>query len=69
VARWYSDAPQASQEAEKKTDESEAKPSAEGEAVPAEDPVVAELKKKLEAKEKEAVDWKVRSASREQPNS
>ncbi|POS76821.1 GrpE protein [Diaporthe helianthi] len=58
VARWYSDTPKASQEAEAKADESGAKPSLEGEAAPAEDPAVTELKRKLETKEKEATDWK-----------
>lgn len=67
AARWYSDTPKASQEAETKADESEAKPSAEGEAAPAEDAAVTELKKKLETKEKEALDWKVRGASRDRP--
>lgn len=69
IARWYSETPKASQEAETKADESEAKPASEGEAAPAEDPAVAELKKKLETKEKEATDWKVRSASRDRPTS
>ncbi|KAI7788672.1 GrpE protein [Diaporthe eres] len=58
VARWYSDTPKASQEAETKADESEAKPASEGEAAPTEDPAVTELKKKLDTKEKEALDWK-----------
>lgn len=65
AARWYSETPKASQEAETKVDESEAKPATEGESAPAEDPAVAELKKKLETKEKEAIDWKVCSASRD----
>ncbi|KAK7748021.1 GrpE, mitochondrial [Cytospora paraplurivora] len=54
AARWYSDAAKESQEAGKNEAEAEAQPATEG----AEDPAVAELKKKLETKEKEASDWK-----------
>lgn len=67
AARWYSEAPKESkeaQEAQKKDGEAEANPAAEGQetaepAGPVEDPVVTELKKQLEIKDKEAVDWKV----------
>lgn len=64
AARWYSDAPKESQEAGKKAGDAEAK-SASGEQTAAEateDPVVAELKKKLETKDKEAAEWKVGGA-------
>lgn len=56
AARWYSETTKESQEAGNGAD-AEAKPASESQQ--AEDPVVAELKKKLEAKEKEASDWKV----------
>lgn len=62
VARWYSDAPKESQEGEKKEGDAEAKPASESQAAANEDPVVAELKKKLETKDKEAAEWKVGGA-------
>ncbi|KAL1855787.1 GrpE, mitochondrial [Diaporthe australafricana] len=58
AARWYSETTKAPQDAETKVEDSEVKPTPEGEAAAAEDPAVAELKQKLETKEKEAVDWK-----------
>lgn len=60
AARWYSETAKESQEAGK-DDVKEAGKDAEA-AESAEDPAVAELKKKLETKEKEASDWKVRGA-------
>ncbi|KUI57688.1 hypothetical protein VP1G_05008 [Cytospora mali] len=51
AARWYSDAAKESQEAGKEAE-------AASESQQAEDPAVAELKKKLETKDKEASDWK-----------
>lgn len=63
VARWYSDAPKESQEGEKKEGDADAKPTSDSQAAVAnEDPLVAELKKKLETKDKEAAEWKVRGA-------
>lgn len=56
AARWYSEAAKESQEAGK-DEAKDAGKDAEA-AGSAEDPAVAELKKKLEAKEKEASDWK-----------
>lgn len=61
AARWYSEAAKESQEAGK-DDAKDAGKDAEV-AGSAEEPAVAELKKKLEAKEKEASDWKVRGAT------
>lgn len=62
AARWYSDAPKEAQEGEKKEGDAEIKPASEDQAATAEDPTVAELKKKLEAKDKEAAEWKVGGA-------
>lgn len=63
AARWYSEAKE-SQEAEKKDSDAAAKPASEGQdnAESAEPPAVAELKKKLETKEKEVSEWKVGGA-------
>lgn len=62
AARWYSDAPKESQEGEKKEGDADAKPASDSQAAANEDPVVAELKKKLETKDKEAAEWKVGGA-------
>lgn len=64
AARWYSEAPKESQEAEKKDGDAEAKPAAEGEEAPApaEDAADAELKQQLATKEKEVIEWKVSGA-------
>lgn len=56
-ARWYSEATKDSNEAENKEGNAEAE--SKGNAEPAEDAAVVELKKKLETKDKEAADWKV----------
>lgn len=57
--RWYSDQPEAAEKknGEETTPEAETKDSPDANAPPN---VEGELKKKLEAKEKEASDWKVR---------
>lgn len=49
AARWYSEAAKEPQDAAKDSEASES----------TEDPALAELKKKLETREKEASDWKV----------
>lgn len=61
AARWYSDAPQNPSSGENKEGTAETSPEHRNEEAgePAEDSVVAEVKKKLETKEKEAADWKV----------
>lgn len=63
AARWYSEAKD-SQEADKKDGDAEAQPASGGQdkAESAEPPAVAELKKKLETKEKEVLEWKVGGA-------
>ena len=58
AARWYSDAKEAPAEEKKKEEGKEG----EGEAGP-----LAELNKKLEAKDTEAREWKVRIASGAKP--
>lgn len=57
--RWYSDQPDAAakKDSEETKPETETKESQDANAPSS---VEAELKKKLEAKEKEAIDWKVR---------
>lgn len=60
--RWYSDAPKEAQEGQAKPEaEAEATPAPEAPkaAEPSKDPVVDELEKKLEAKDKEVAEWKV----------
>lgn len=65
--RWYSDQADATtkKEGEEAAPESEAKKSEEASESPSS--VEAELKKKLEAKEREAIDWKVRLPTADGP--
>ncbi|CAN8103567.1 unnamed protein product [Discula destructiva] len=60
AARWYSDAPKDSPEQQEKKGDTEAAQASEAResTESAEDPAVAELMKKLETKDKEAVEWK-----------
>lgn len=57
--RWYSDASQSSPAEENKDAETKSEGESTESADPAEDPALAECKKQLETKEKEAADWKV----------
>lgn len=62
AARWYSNATNSTAESQKESSNTEAKTAAETSetsAEGAEDSVVTELRKKLETKEKEALEWKV----------
>lgn len=61
AARWYSDAPKETPAEEKKEQNAETKPEGEAKenADSTEDAALTECKKKLEAKDKEAADWRV----------
>lgn len=69
AARWYSDAPKETKEGDKKDGDADATPVSEGQAAAEnpEDPVLAELQKKFETKDKEAAEWKVRGACSRTP--
>lgn len=64
AARWYSEASKESQETAQKEGGAETKLAADGQeaGAPAESSELAELKKQLETKDKEATEWKVGGA-------